>query len=140
MQVKKLVKHIFLFMFGGGLYLFIELLARGHTHWSMFILGGACFVALGLINEVLPWTVPLLAQSLLGGVVITLLEFMTGCLVNRILHWNVWDYSMLPHNILGQISPQFSLLWCILAVVGIVLDDYIRWFCFNEEEPHYKII
>lgn len=140
MRLKKLLKHLFLFALGGGLYVLIELIARGRSHWSMFALGGLCFLALGLINEVLPWTVPLLAQSLLGGVVITVLEFCTGCLVNLTFHWNVWDYSTMPHNILGQICPCFSFLWCILSIVGILLDDYIRWFCFDEEEPHYKII
>ena len=48
------LKHIFLFETGGLLYLLLELLWRGWTHWTMFFLGGACFICLGLINEVLP--------------------------------------------------------------------------------------
>ena len=38
-------------LIGGRLYTWIELLCRGYTHWTMFILGGGCFVVLGLLNE-----------------------------------------------------------------------------------------
>ena len=77
----------------------------------MFILGGICFIYLGLINEVLPWSMPLWQQILIGAVGITILEFLTGCIVNLWLGWDVWDYSGMPSNILGQICPQYMLLW-----------------------------
>ena len=41
----------FLFLIGGALYYVIEILWRGYSHWSMFILGGICFVIMGLLNE-----------------------------------------------------------------------------------------
>ena len=31
----------------------LEILWRGYTHWTMGVLGGICFVCLGLINEIL---------------------------------------------------------------------------------------
>ena len=46
-------KYLFLFAVGGALYVLIELLWRGWSHWTMFALGGLCFVYLGLINEAL---------------------------------------------------------------------------------------
>ena len=57
----------------------------------MFLLGGICFVALGLINEVLPWDMPLWQQILTGACIVTALEFLTGCIVNLWLGWGVWD-------------------------------------------------
>lgn len=45
------LKYFFLFSFGGIVYVLIEMLWRGYSHWSMFILGGICFVLLGLINK-----------------------------------------------------------------------------------------
>ena len=30
--------------------------------------------------------------------------------------WNVWNYSLLPGNILGQICPLFTLLWFLLCL------------------------
>ena len=47
---KWLCKHFILFLIGGGIYLAIELWWRGYSHPSMFVLGGICFVFVGLIN------------------------------------------------------------------------------------------
>ena len=55
MNQKLLDKYLFLFGSGGLLYILIELIWRGYSHWTMFALGGICFVFLGLINEILPW-------------------------------------------------------------------------------------
>lgn len=54
MSHRLLNKYLFLFNVGGLLYILIELIWRGRSHWTMFLLGGICFVFLGLINEVLP--------------------------------------------------------------------------------------
>lgn len=140
MVVLILRKHLTLAVTGGLLYVLLELLWRGRSHWTMFALGGLCFVALGLINEVLTWDMPLWQQMLLGACIVTALEFLTGCVVNLWLGWDVWDYSNLPGNILGQISPQFFALWLPVSLVGIVLDDWLRYSWFDEERPHYKIV
>ena len=60
-------------------------------------------MVIGLINEVFPWDFGLLWQSLIGSVIITACEFITGVIVNIWLGLGVWDYSTLPFNILGQI-------------------------------------
>ena len=138
--MNKLLKYYTLGTLGGMLYVFIELLWRGYSHWSMFLLGGICFVALGLINEVIPWEMPLAAQMFVGCVIITALEFITGCIVNLWLGWDVWDYSDLPYNLLGQISVVSSVGWYFLSAVGIVLDDWLRYIFFGEEKPRYTII
>ncbi len=135
-----LLKYLFLFASGGLLYSLLEMLYRGWTHWTMFILGGLCFTALGLINEVISWDMPLWQQMAIGAGIITGLEFATGCIVNLWLGWGVWDYSRMPGNILGQICPQFFALWMPVSLAGIVLDDWLRYWLFGEERPHYKII
>ena len=138
--MNKSLKYYTLGTLGGTVYVFIELMWRGYSHWSMFLLGGVCFIALGLINEVIPWEMPLTAQMLIGCVIITSLEFITGCIVNLWLGWNVWDYSDLPYNLLGQISVASSIGWYFLSAVGIVLDDWLRYIFFGEEKPRYTII
>ena len=135
--IRLLLKYLFLYNVGGSLYVLIELLWRSRSHWTMFLLGGLCFVLLGLINEVLPWSTPLFVQMCIGACIVTVLEFITGCVVNLWLHWNVWDYSNLPGNILGQVCPQFFLLWMPVSVGGIVLDDYLRYWFYGEEKPRY---
>ena len=57
-------KHLALAITGGLLYILIETIWRGYSHWTMFVLGGICFLALGMINEVLPWEMPLWQQML----------------------------------------------------------------------------
>lgn len=124
---------------GGLLYILIETIWRGYSHWTMFVLGGICFLALGMINEVLPWEMPLWQQMLLGACIITSMEFLTGCIVNLWLGWHVWDYSGMPGNILGQICPQYFLLWLPVSLAGILLDDWLRYWWWDEERPHYRL-
>ena len=133
------LKYLFLFTIGGLLYNILELAWRDRTHWTMFILGGLCFICLGLINELVPWEMPLWKQALLGAGIITVLEFLTGCFINLWLGWQVWDYSQMPGNLLGQVCPQFFVLWIPVSLAGIVLDDYLRYWLFNEDQPHYTI-
>lgn len=133
-------KYLTLAATGGMLYVALELAWRGWSHWTMFILGGICFVALGFINEVLPWEMPLWQQMLLGACIVTALEFLTGGLVNLWLGWGVWDYSNIPGNIMGQVCPQYFVLWLPVSLIGIVLDDWLRYWWWGEARPHYRIV
>ena len=140
MQRRLRRKYIALGITGGLLYILIETAWRGYSHWTMFVLGGICFLALGLINEVLSWEMPLWQQMLLGACIVTVLEFLTGCIVNLWLGWDVWDYSSLPGNILGQFCPQYFILWLPVSLAGFVLDDWLRYWWWDEERPRYRII
>ena len=135
--MKNIIKYLFLGIVGGVTYFFIENLWRGYSHISMFILGYVCFICMGLINEILSWETPLWKQALIGGTITTLLEFITGCIVNLWLGLNVWHYD--KFDIIGQVSLPFFFVWCGLSVVGIILDDYIRYWIFHEEKPRYHI-
>lgn len=135
----KLLRSGTLFLIGGGIYLCVELLWRGYSHWSMFLLGGLCFLVIGQINEGLSWDMPLWKQGLAGAVVITAVEFLTGCVVNLWLGWQVWNYSDMPWNLLGQVCLPFSLLWIVAGMAAVVLDDYLRYWLFGEEKPHYRV-
>ena len=120
-RLKICLKLLVLAVIGGAIYVGIEMLWRGHSHPSMFILGGLCFVSI-------------------GGTLVTCLEFITGVIVNIWLKLGVWDYSGLPLNILGQVCLPFYFAWVGLSVVAIVFDDYLRYWFFGEEKPHYKIV
>ena len=133
------VKYLILLVIGGTAYYGIEIVARGFSHWTMFFVGGICFVLVGIINEVTP-KIPLLQQMVLSAAVITAIEFVSGCILNIWLGLNIWDYSDEVGNILGQICPKHTIYWFLLSSVGIVVDDYIRYFLFGEEKPKYTII
>ena len=124
---------------GGLIYSIIEILYRGYTHWTMVIVGGLAFYLIGCINEYIEWDMPLYRQMAIGMAIITLLEFAAGIIVNLILGWSVWDYSNVPLNILGQICLPFCIIWFFLSFPAIIVDDYLRYYLFGEEKPHYNL-
>ena len=138
--MKKLIKYLFLGCLGGTAYCFIELMWRGYTHWSMGLVGAICFIYAGLQNEFTAWEKPLWEQILQVTAFITVVEFIVGCIVNLWLKWDVWDYSNIPFNVLGQICLPYCVLWLGISLIAIVADDYVRYWFFNEEKPKYKLI
>ncbi len=58
--------------------------------------------------------------------IITTLEFIVGYIVNIILKWNVWDYSNMPFNIMGQICLGFSTLWFALGIPMTKVSDFLK--------------
>ena len=138
-NLKIVFKYAILFVVGGMAYCGIELLWRGRTHWTMFIVGGICFLFCGSINEFFSWDLALWKQMLICAVGVTGIEFLSGIIINITFKLNVWDYSNLPFNVMGQISLLFSVLWFFLSAVAIVFDDYLRYWWFDEEKPHYRL-
>ena len=132
-------KVVLLFVFGGLMYMGVEILFRGYTHFSMFFVGGLCFVLVGGINEKLPWNMAFVSQMMIASLLVTSVEFFAGVILNLLLGLGVWDYSTLPYNLLGQISLIFSVGWFFLSAIGILLDDWLRYLIYGEERPHYKI-
>ena len=63
-------------------------------------------------------------------------EGITGLIVNVWLGLGVWHYNILPY-FWGQCSIPFTVVWFFLAGTCIVIDDWIRWKWFGEEEPFY---
>lgn len=111
------------FFLGGTIYVLLELLWRGRSHVSMFCAGGLALLLLhGLF---LRFALPLFAQCLVGGLVITAIEFVAGAIVNVHLKLNVWDYSKMPLNLYGQVCLPFSLLWCLLTLPISFLSGYL---------------
>lgn len=131
---------VVLLFIGGTTYFCIEMLWRGHSHWTMTLVGGICFVIIGCINEFFPWELGMVQQSLIGATAVTIIEFVAGLILNIWLKLGIWDYSNMPFNIMGQICLPFFFAWIALAAVAIVLDDYLRHWLFKEEKPHYTLI
>lgn len=132
-------KYLYLFWFGGTCYVTFEVLIREKSHWTMLVLAGIIFIIVGLFNEIWTWEAGLIKQIIVGVIIAVSGEFITGCIVNIWLGWDVWDYSDMWGNILGQICPQFTLLWFPMILLAIVLDDVVRWKFYDEEKPRYKI-
>lgn len=135
---KLITKYAVLFIIGGLVYCGIELMWRGRTHISSFIMGGTAILVVGGLNESYDWDMPVWYQMLLSSLFITAMEYVVG--INFNADYHIWDYRGLWLNIDGQICLGYSLLWGLLGLVGILLDDFIRWVFFGEEKPSYKWI
>lgn len=120
----KFKTNVICFGIGAVAYGLIEVVARGYTHWTMALTGGTVMVLLNLINRT--GELNILVKCLLGTIVITSLEFSVGMITNIALGWNVWDYSDKPLNVLGQICPQFSLVWFFLSIPAYMLCSFIE--------------
>jgi uncharacterized membrane protein len=90
----------------------------------MLILGGICGVIIYRVNSTLK-NERLLTKALMSAFFITFAEFISGIFLNIILKLEIWDYSMLPFDILGQICPYFSFIWFLIAIPAHLLCDMI---------------
>ena len=138
---KKILEYFTLFTIYGSTYMLLEYFYRGYSDISMVIAGGLSGICIGLINELFSWETPFWKQCVIGGLIVTIIELITGYIVNVWLGWNVWDYSNLPLSFFNnQINLFFSLLWCLISAFAIIIDDWLRYWLFGEEKPRYKIL
>ena len=138
-NIKQWLKIFILFLIGGFIYIAIELGFRGHSHWTMFLLGGLCFILIGGLNNYISWEMSIIKQGIIGALIVTSLEFIFGLVLNLYLNLGIWDYSNMPFNILGQICLPFLIGWFFLSLVAIFVDDWLRYILFKEEKPHYHL-
>ena len=126
-----LKKSLAFFAIGGAGYGLIELIWRGRTHWTMIIAGGVCFVNFSLISEKLK-NKPFIYKVALSALGVTAVELVFGVVFNLVFHMNIWDYSKMPLNFLGQICPLFTAAWAALAVVFLPIADALNAFIARE--------
>ena len=120
----KFKEHSLVFLIGAFLYSIIEIIYRGYTHWSMAILGGLCLLIMYRHFTTHPDT-SIFRKCLFGAFTITALEFVTGCIVNLWLGWNVWDYSDLYMNLFGQVCLMFSTAWYFITIPAVFLCRFL---------------
>ena len=129
-------EYLCVFLSGGIIYNLIELAWRGYSHWSMTVAGGICLLLIHMINQKLH-DKSLLLRYLTGCVIITVVEFVAGIIVNVVFKLYVWDYSAIPGNIMGQICPLFSFFWFLITIPACLVSDASRRFfnfLINREE------
>ena len=115
----------FVFLTGCFVYSLLEISSRGFTHWTMTLTGG---LILTILYEMFTHLkkVPLWQKCILGSLIITAVEFTVGVTVNIIFGWNVWNYSDMPLNILGQICLPFTVLWFFLCIPAAFVCNAIQ--------------
>ncbi len=126
----KFKEFLYVYAIGSIVYMFIEVLWRGFTHWTMGIVGGVCFFAIFIIDEYFQHK-PLLQRAFYSALFVTVMELLTGLVVNRCLNFAVWDYSGMRFNFMGQISLLYSILWYFLCIPAHVLCKLLRHRIFG---------
>lgn len=106
--------NLIVFLIGGTAYNILEYLWRGYSHWTMTIDGGLCL--LGIVAICTGTNINYIGKVLASAMLITAIEFVSGIIINKIFQLNVWDYSAMPYNILGQVCLGYTLLWTVLCV------------------------
>ncbi len=140
MFFKRLMEYGFLWLLGGSIYYSIELLFRGYSHWSMFVLGGICMAFFAFQGSAVAWSEPMWIQVIRCTIFVTACEFITGMIVNKWLQLNVWDYSNQPFHLYGQVCVSFACLFSGLCALGIPLSGYLLYWIFGENKPKYRVI
>ena len=101
----------------------------------MLVVGGVATRGLGLLNSN-AWVnkhINIFWQSVIGCAFILLVEYFSGCLLNIVFKLNVWDYTAYPLNLNGQVCFCFGVVWLFLCPFGFWLDDWLRWYIFEND-------
>lgn len=117
------LNYICVALVGGFGYCLIEIIWRGRTHYSMFFAGAIVLSCFFYISK--NYSIPFWLKCVIGSLLITLIEFIFGLVFNLAMKENVWDYSNVPFNILGQICIPFSFLWLLLSGVAFKILDKV---------------
>lgn len=109
-----------LFLFGFFGYGLLEVVWRGFTHPTMSLAGGVSIIFIDIVAKNLS-ELHIIYRSLICGLFITLIEFAIGYIMNTRLDAGIWDYSLMPLNLMGQVCFSFSVLWCIISIPLILI-------------------
>lgn len=140
------VLSMLLWTWGGALYFLLEVAYKtitGHPErisWTMLVLAIILCIPVERAGYQLPWDCPLWLQALCCAALVTVTEFAAGCVLNLWLGLNVWDYSALPFNLLGQICLPFFFVWFGICMVFIPVFDLLRYEVKGGDRPHYYMI
>lgn len=122
----RMLEALFFFFFGGTLYYCLELIFRGHSHYSMILCGGLVFYFVSLMNRHCEKVLHLVTRLILSSMIITGTELIFGIIFNLHFGYSVWDYSEHAIHYRGQICLTFSILWFFLSLPLFWLERKIR--------------
>ena len=70
----------------------------------------------------------------------TVIEYITGVILEKLFHDTWWDYSDQPFQLFGQICLPFVIIFSGLCVCGIFLGGYLSYWLYGEEKPYYHVL
>lgn len=141
--MKKFIGKLGLFLSCGFIYCMIEILFRGWSHWSMFVLTGFLGVfCVDSINNMLSFDCDYIMQILISTILCTIGEGISGIILNVWLQLNVWDYSKMTFGtfFFGQCNVLFCVAWMLIISIIIFYCDAYNYYILKIEPCPYYII
>ena len=77
------------------------------------------FAAIAILLATIPVKDSVLHIFIFGALAATLLELVTGSVMERLFHVKYWDYSEMPLNYNGHICFFVSLFWGLLSILMV---------------------
>ena len=68
----------------------------------------------------------LIFMSIISMIVLTILEYITGNLIELVFHTSFWDYSNYKFNYGKFISLESSLIWMIGSIIIIFIHKKLK--------------
>ena len=141
--MKKFIGKLGLFLSCGFIYCMIEILFRGWSHWSMFVLTGFLGVfCVDSINNTLSFDCDYIVQILISTILCTIGEGISGIILNVWLQLNVWDYSKMTFGtfFFGQCNVLFCFAWMLIISIIIFYCDAYNYYILKIEPCPYYVI
>lgn len=125
----------------GCIYIMLELLWRGHTHWTMFVCAGLCGLVMANVNNnLLKFDTDFRIQVVVSALCCTIFEFLFGIIFNG--DFTIWDYRGMwgtIHWLGDQVNIFFFCIWLLISIFALPFLDWMQWKLGLEEKPYYKI-
>jgi uncharacterized membrane protein len=103
--------------------------------WMCFI-GGVIGMILGKYNRIpILKDLNLFWKSIIGCVMITIIELVVGYILNIRLKFHIWDYSHYPINFLGQISLLRSIGWFFICPLVFWFNQMVLHMVYDYKKP-----
>lgn len=138
---QKIIPYGSIFIISGLIYIMLELIWRGRTHWTMFLCAGLCGLVMANINNnLLEFDTDFLKQVVISALCCTTFEFLFGIIFNG--DFSIWDYRNTwgTIHILGdQVNILFFGIWIIISVFSLPFLDWLQWKLGLAEKPYYRI-
>ena len=141
--MKKFIGKLGLFLSCGFIYCMIEILFRGWSHWSMFVLTGFLGVfCVDSINNTLSFDCDYIVQIIISTILCTIGEGISGIILNVWLQLNVWDYSKMAFGtfFFGQCNVLFCFAWMLIISIIIFYCDAYNYYILKIEPCPYYVI
>ena len=141
MNKKIIIPYLVIFVVSGLIYMMLELIWRGRTHWTMFLCAGLCGLVMANVNNnLLNFETDFRIQVLTSALCCTAFEFLFGIIFNG--DFSIWDYRGLwgTIHILGdQVNILFFGIWIIISIFSLPFLDWMQWKLGLEDKPYYRI-